>query len=160
MNSINPNGINTGMDDATRGQWQAYARQLADRMGLRDYLVTISATIADDGTSGASCQCTYGRRSIRIWLSHYFFGLTPEQQRWTVVHELCHAIMRPVADLTHKNFENETKERHVLFYTLHKEAEEQAVDHFALVIAESMPLPGEAEERRRALLAAALNGAL
>lgn len=141
MKGISSNGINTGLTQKEREYWQKYARKLANKMGLRDYIVTVSATIDDDGNSGASCQCTYGRRSIRIWLSHYFFDLGPSEQRQTIVHELCHAIMRPVADVAHKNLENETKERHVLFYSLLKEAEEHATDHFAMVIAQFMPLP-------------------
>lgn len=134
-----PGGL--GLDDATQDYWQRYARKLANRMGLRDWRVTVSRNEPENPNHMASAQCTYGRRSIRIWLSKDFLSGSLQEQRWSMVHELCHAIMNPVTILALRNFENETKERHVLFYSLHQEAVEQAVDHFALVISERMPLP-------------------
>jgi hypothetical protein len=138
----------SGMNDAERAYWQGYARDLADRMGLRDWVVQIGRSPADDGMDG-ECRCTYGRRSIAIWLSADFERRTPEDQRWTVTHELCHAIANPVRWLVHANFENESKERHQLFYSLHKEALEQSIDHFALVIAETMPLPPKRKKGKK-----------
>lgn len=128
------------LTDHERAGWRAYARQCADLMKLRDWDVHIASGPADDAFL-AQERCTFGRRSIVLFLSDRFTRLTPQEQRNTIVHELTHAITKPVEYLVYANCENDTKERYQLFHQLHKEAMEQVVAHFSAAIAEYLPLP-------------------
>lgn len=61
-----------------------YIRDLADRVGLRDWKIMLEDKAPDDGNLG-ECFCAYGQRVATIRLAEHE---TIEKLQHTIVHEL------------------------------------------------------------------------
>jgi len=139
----------TPVDSARLDYWAHYFRDLADRMELRDWTITIQSRPADDDAC-AQVTCIYGRKIATIKLADDFDSYAPEKQRQTAVHELLHAHLdhpQRVIDQA-----NEVRNRNMisLLSLNHRMALEHAVDAISDIIAPFMPLPeGPARKRKK-----------
>ncbi len=78
------------MNDADHQYWTAYARTLADGLGLKDWEVVLKRETTGDGHAGASMMTFTGRRIVWIKLAHSFFFDLPATQRHYLLRELVH----------------------------------------------------------------------
>ena len=69
---------------------EEYVRELADALGLRDWLITVSSDSLDENAVIAEIRCVNGRKRARISFASYFKSLDLDVQREVVVHELLH----------------------------------------------------------------------
>jgi hypothetical protein len=122
--------------------WQRYVRDLADRMRLRDWHITVTTDPPDKENAAAQVVCTYGRKIAELRLSKEWAGYTPTEQRHYMTHELVHCHLdvpwAMVIDDMKGVIGNQAHE--VLVWPFAR-AMEYAVDGLAEVIAPSMPLP-------------------
>lgn len=123
------------MKDPRKEAFNAYARRLADLMGLLDWIIGIGDE-PPEPRNLAECDARYGRKIAWIHLSESFFNSTPVRQRQTIVHELLHAHNAHAEHLLH----DELSDTALRAYTL---AHEYAIDGIAEAWSRSLPLPEE-----------------
>lgn len=125
---------------------QAYLRQLADMMGLRDWVIRLDMGALEEGTMG-QCFIPYGRKLADIKLAEHD---TIEELRETMVHELVHChldgIRFPISNI-----------RNVIGQSLYDVASEstrdyveQATQGIAREWAKTLPLPIKGATKRKA----------
>lgn len=131
------------MNDQQHRHFSRYVRDIADRMRLRDWTVTLSDEHPDDKEADADARVTYGRRCLTLRLARDFAVESPEDQRHTVVHELIHAHLFPI-DWTVNSIGNHLPlaALDILKGALSDDIE-VGVDALADVIAPFMPLPAQ-----------------
>jgi hypothetical protein len=123
----------------TRKEFEPYFRDLADRMGLRDWLIFISPERPRDATDVANVLCWEGRKRATIRLSEDFLGDTPEDQRHTACHELIHCHFAAATHIAEQGLGNVQSA-----FMLNMEF---GVDGMADAIAPHMPLPPTTAEK-------------
>jgi hypothetical protein len=127
--------------DAEHARWLAYLRDLADRLGLRDWRLDLDR----DPTAGgllAHVEVTDGARWALVTLGPTWGVLPPDRQRQALVHELIHPHFQEIAEAVAHG-------REVLGGTAIEVVEravrhqiEHAVDALAEAVAPLLPLPG------------------
>lgn len=127
------------MNDVQYTHLNAYVREIADLLRLRDLSVTL-----DHNPPGSDCrgmsQGIYGQPELRVWLDLALL-LEPDQLRETVVHELLHAHFNPMRDLFLHVYDGEPSEDVPgVFYRAFKERWEFCLETMARIIAPSLPL--------------------
>lgn len=125
----------------TPGQWayiEQYIRDLADRMGLKDWEIIVSRVPSRDGVL-ATVRVTYGRRQARMWLSEDFAGGQPHEQRLALTHELIHCHMDRMDTVARQLEPVIGTAAHAVFMAAHAEAHEQATDALAVVLGAFLP---------------------
>lgn len=128
------------MEQPRRRYWGDYLRDLADRLGLRDWTPFVYEDPAAEGCI-AQVQSTYGRKRFKIRFQVGFDRLDPEEQRQTCIHELIHvhfAAYSLVEDEVRQTQDKQWLHRYLDVQHLHME---YAVDALADAIAPFMPLP-------------------
>lgn len=69
----------------------AYARDLADRLGLRDWTFRFAhEPLASDDSAQACIFVTYGRKDATVMLRRDFLRMPRSEQRSLLIHELLH----------------------------------------------------------------------
>lgn len=139
-------------DDATpllngdRDALGEYVREMADLMGLRDWMMGIADDPPDNDDANAQVDVPYGRWWASIKFNPSWPERDPEDLRRTVAHELVHchlwSMHQRVCDL-HDLLGS------TVYQVLNKaftENLEHAVDGIAYAWAESLPLPVKADE--------------
>ena len=121
------------MTDAEREKWSAYVRDIADRIGLKDWTITVPGTPPRDHADASMWMC-YGRRVARVHLPDSIRHEPPEEQRDIVVHELVHLHFAAMdGTVTDWLDEDKGKAYNRLF--------EYGIDAMAAALAPHMPLP-------------------
>jgi hypothetical protein len=121
------------MRDDERERWATYVRDIADRMGLKDWTITVPGAPPEDHDD-ASTRMSYGRKVARVYLPDSFRHETPEEQRDIIVHELVHPHFAAMDGMAEDWLDSD---RYVAFLRMF----EYGVDAMAAVIAPHMPLP-------------------
>lgn len=121
------------MTEAERGRWLTYVRALADRMGLKDWTITVPSG-PPVGQSDASTWMCYGRRVARIHLPDSFVHESPEEQRDTIVHELLHLHFNAMDGLVTDWLDGEKIKGYQRMF-------EHGIDAVAAALALHLPLP-------------------
>jgi hypothetical protein len=75
-----------------------YIRTLADRLGLRDWTITLCDEPADSD-AWASIKPIEGRKLAELHLCKDWYTLKPETKRHALVHELIHCTHAGAADM-------------------------------------------------------------
>lgn len=120
--------------------WLDYIIDISRRMRLGYWHFTLEDKPAPDDAH-AHIICTGGRESAVINVCWDWDSLEPEKQRHFVVHELVHALLQPAEDVLNAVWDmQDDSYQHVV--TIHRNQIEYSVDSLALIIADSMPLPG------------------
>lgn len=117
-----------------------YARELADRMGMRDWTVRVDAVPADDDNAG-ECRVTYGQRRATLRVSADWATRAPDDLRNTICHELLHCHLEPVTWAINNGQVPLGSTAFVIFEGAFRDAMELAVDGIATAWAETLPLP-------------------
>lgn len=130
-----------GSDDRLR----SYIRSMADRMGLRDWVLEIEITGDEMEEHAGFCAVYYGRQKAHIQIADDWPGWTPEGLRQTVAHELIHChVQRITTAFDHVNGHLGPQAADIAGKH-YRVAMEHAVDGIAAAWAKSLPLPGEAK---------------
>jgi hypothetical protein len=129
------------MTDVERVRWQRYARDLADRMGLKDWTIEFPGERwhANDNGGSASATLAYGRRLIRIHLPDRFHCDSLEEQRDSIVHELVHCHFAMMDGMVEDWLDGEK-------YKAYRRAWEYGIDAMAAALAPHLPLPPGGED--------------
>jgi hypothetical protein len=132
------------MNDAQHAYWQGYLRDLADRLGLKDWDVRINRD-KPDGNCGADCLVWYGQKRATVRLNPDLFRRTdPEgraDQRWTITHECLHCHMEYADEAVRLASKDDDAPRTALFIEYYRRASELVIDGIATAIAPLLPLP-------------------
>jgi hypothetical protein len=120
------------MGNPARQSWLPYARDLADRLGLRDWRVAVSDDPPEDPGATASIECVEGRRLAILRLSDRFLAGRPADQRQTVTHELIHCHLAPLDQVVMAAGLSDPWVRVILEY---------AIDGLAAAVAPMLPIP-------------------
>ena len=118
----------------TRLDFQPYVNAIASRMRLGHWRLEILDEEPENKTAIASIDPWHGRCAAYIRFADSFLKDTPEDQRYTVVHELVHCHLAHADALVRDELAPATETAWVL-------AQEHGVDQIAMTIAPSMPLP-------------------
>lgn len=86
------------MNRSRQKYWAQYARALADRLNLQDWIITIKDEPANE-ESYAEVRCLFGKMEAEIRLAKDFDSFPREQQRYSVTHELIHVHQFGVTNL-------------------------------------------------------------
>ncbi len=117
---------------------EPYVRDMADRMGLRDWKITILDEPSDDDAAGGQCDLVYGRKVADLKIR---VPSAPEELRHVVVHELlhCHAAL---LDWNANSIEKAlSPQAFDLWHYGFEDAQEIMIDGIATAWAETLPLP-------------------
>jgi hypothetical protein len=115
----NPEAVPTSLDERAKRVLVNYTREMADRMGLRDWSFDIASGEPSEG-SIASTEVWGSSSTATIWIGDKFWKYGPLMMRETVCHELVHWH-------TDKFFK---AGREVMRRTLGREAYELSLDHY------------------------------
>ena len=132
-----------GMTRARLDAIGKYFRWCADTLNLRDWMIVVShASLAPDDDALACVDATYGRRHATITLSWNFAGLTREEQRHVIVHELVHLLLEPGMARLRKALPQTVGEQtaQVILESVRLD-NEYAVDGITDMLAKTFPLP-------------------
>lgn len=121
------------MTDAELDRWRAYVRDVADRMGLKDWVVEVPGA-PSVGRSDASVVMVYGRKLARIGLPDSIRHEPAEEQRNTIVHELVHLHFAPMDGMAEDWLDAGQYKAFLRMF-------EYGVDAMAAALAPHMPLP-------------------
>ena len=129
-----------------RDRVELYLRQLADLMGLRDWVVRLEDGVPDDDDAFA-CVQTYTRiREALIFVRDGWEHASPETFRLYMVHELIHTHLEAM-EVPLSGLELMVgKLAYDVAYGAYREAEEVAVHAIARAWAPLLPLPEETTE--------------
>lgn len=150
-----PVGLVTGLaglaplvpEPSRRERLLAYVRICADRLGLKDWDITLGRGEPANPDSTYATICAYQTQNAELFVSKLFWRQTPEGQRLTIAHELghlplwrCDEVVRVAAgvmDASAGKFLRRSFEP----------AGEFACEHFARLLAPLLPLPALSHRR-------------
>lgn len=125
-----------------------YCRDIADKLELRDWWV--STRIGDVGGPqdrydakrwGASSESVPGQKHVKLAFSEDCRGWDTRELRQTVAHELIHAHLAPMVEMTRVDLAPHlSNQAHLLFDAAFTRHLEFAVDALADAVAPSLPL--------------------
>lgn len=123
---------------------QGYAEELVTWMGLADWTVEISTDEIEDD-SLAEIECIYGQRLAKISLNPNWDTMTPAAQRDTLVHELVHAILAPMSQMSCDMIDalNVEGQGPIVAKAAIANVEEWVTDNIAIAWGQHLPLPKE-----------------
>jgi hypothetical protein len=127
-----------------------YLRDIADRLGLRDWTLDMSYEPLQSDDDGAACvKCLYGRKRVEVRVARDWAKMDGEDKRHYIVHELIH----PHFDASHSLFENELKKlvgesMATALEAQHRQHIEFGVDAMADALAPLMPAYPAAKLRK------------
>ncbi len=124
-------------------RWTRYARDTANLMQMRDFIVEVEHDPPSDERALATVEVAEGRRLMRMRFHALFDELTLEEQRYAVVHELVHPLLHPLTETVRSAAADEFGGAALrMFLGVVSRDVERTVDTLANVIAPSLPLPG------------------
>src|SRR5688500_7921750 len=115
-----------------------YVRDVADRLGLRDWEIRLRRTPCEDG-NGASVTVVYGRRLATMELCADFVTISADDRRHNITHELIHCHMDQCYVILRQLERTFGQAVYSVIREVQHEAIEQATDALATVIAPTMP---------------------
>ena len=130
-----------------RKEFERYIRHIADEVELRDWSIGIiyeqpSSPKRQDGKRwGASSESTPGRKYVGLTFPPDCRGWDRDELRATVVHELIHAHLAPLAEMCREDLHGHIVES--AYYLFNDSATrwlEYAVDALADALAKHQPL--------------------
>lgn len=126
-----------------------YVRDMANRMGLRDWLIEMSHDRPDDDQCAADVNVIYGRKVAVIRMAPAWASEKPESLRATIAHELIHCHLNPMRGVLDNVQHALGQPVYMTAYNALTDYIEYATDAIATEWAESLPLPVEANPKRK-----------
>lgn len=139
--------------DGDYGKLSSYVRDIANRMGLRDWTIVISEEPVDIDTGdgqivGASCNVVYGRKRAKFQFNPDWAEDRPDDLRHLVVHELMHCHFVPV-QWHHNNARAAMSNGEWVQYdSAFHDVMEMHIDAVADAWADVLPLPPEKKRKK------------
>ncbi len=135
------------MNDATHDYWLAYARMLADKLGLRDWTVRLDRESGwDDQSIKAHVSVASDSKHATVTFGPTFGSLPTDDQRVICIHELLHLhldkIMKRV-EMASDTFDDNSLMS--VLPDLVRHEIEWGVDAIAVAIAPLLPAPDPPE---------------
>lgn len=127
------------MNDTQWAYLDTYVRDLADRMLLRDWHITVSRDQCDDNSNATSDIWVQKMRSKIRFDRDDFPGLDADEQRRIIVHELCHHHTIRLCNTVDDARKPMGESAWWGLYYAHDRADEIAVEQLARIIAPFMP---------------------
>lgn len=129
------------MNDQQHSTYEAYLHELADRLLLRDWEISLSRQWADNDAYAQVVP--YDREDhLTIRIAEGFDGHSPEERREWLLHELLHAHLARVDRTIDRLGELRPDDMAVqLTVKAHKDESEIVVQRLARILASVMPLP-------------------
>lgn len=125
-----------------------YIRWVANEIELRDWTVELDRDPCDQERAGHAV-CVDGQRLVLIAVHANFRNHPPEEQRETIVHELCHAHHEACWRMVQTDLaEPLGKIGYYVFCDAYRRSMEYSVDGLAKALAKHMPFI-EWPERKR-----------
>ena len=128
------------MNDAIYTALDAYIRQLADLLGMRDWVVLLSRGPAKH-ENYAEIWTSHYKDEAMVMLNEDYTTYSPEDQRLHITHELLHIQTCRLRRLITRLAEHEHDKAIGFVNRLHNEEEEILVDRLSRAIAPFLPLP-------------------
>ena len=133
---------NQNMDDATQAYWQQYIDILKPLLRIQDWNVILCREAPENESHGACIGCFFGQKKAEMNLNlRHFYGLSPFDQKVTIVHELMHLHTHRQKDVVRKFCESQDESTHSFFWDMYYEEYEEMSELLAQVIAPFMPDP-------------------
>lgn len=129
------------LTDPRKQVYLPYLRDLADRMGLKDWSVTILDRPPADGNR-CSVWMRYGGKQAQVLMSEECLSGTPEQMRADLVHELIHPHFAASDGIVEDALSHE-------LYRSYQRMWEYGIDGIAEAWAPFLPLPPTPERETR-----------
>lgn len=136
------------LSSAERGVIGEYVRQVADRLGLRDWTFKVDWDEPENTHGGLATIATvekwYGRRVAQLAFRGRLAMEPPEIVRHVVVHELCHLPFEPEQQLLDESLRDALGyHAYNVFTEAYRLLHEEAIDHLAEALVPSAPeFPG------------------
>lgn len=118
-----------------------YVREIADKMGLRDWTIHVRQEPVDDSDACADIEIIQGRRSAFLRFDSGWSIGKKEELRNTVIHELLHAHTKPMQWVVNSTQDLLGIPVFSVINNAYSDAEEIAIDSIATAWAEALPLP-------------------
>jgi hypothetical protein len=119
---------------------EAYVSDLALLLDLSGWEITISREPSEPDAH-ADIDPHAQRRSAELRVESGFYALSPERQRLTIAHELGHLIHARVDRVVENLEETLGKVGWSILEPNYVDAAERTVEHWARLVAPSLPLP-------------------
>lgn len=116
-----------------------YVASIAAEFGLRDWTFDFPNGPCSDHAL-AEVDCTYGRKRAAIRFSTDWMGLSPEEQRHVVVHELIHVHFAQANQAARDGFEALGRDAGKIANDAYSVGHEYGVDGLADAIDSHFPL--------------------
>ena len=130
------------MNDPQQAAIQAYARDLADRLLLRDWEVRVFRDPPSSGQAYASAHTFDTEDHVIVRVCDEFFGHAHEDQREWMTHELIHAHVCRLQDVMVQLKDQFPDNAAIVFAKqAHHLAIEVVVQKMARLLAPTLPLP-------------------
>lgn len=129
------------MNDRQYQYWNDYIDTLKDKLGLKDWIISISRDSPENRDSTADFEGVYGRKCATIRLGDNFFSQEPAAMRQTLVHEVLHAHTDPLRMDFHRACDELPKKLRSWSQSQFLIDLEFVVDGLAEAIAQFLPLP-------------------
>jgi hypothetical protein len=124
-------------------EWQCigpYMRDLANRLGLRDWTLYLTHVTPNDDDAHAAVHPIEGRRHAEVFLCADWRKLEPNEKRAALVHGLVHCHGVPFYDLVRLDLPKHLgQQSYDLFYAAFRRTVEYEVDALTDVLAPLMP---------------------
>jgi len=117
-----------------RDEWGPYFREIADRLNLREWAISIDNTGPGNPNAAAAVRHSLGRKVAMIDLSEHFLRESEDYQRHVAVHEILHLHHAQEKHMLESTLDPEQFRFWVLLNEYGHDAETEA-------IAPLMPLP-------------------
>ena len=118
-----------------------YSRQVADTIGLRDFEIEVDHHPCPE-ENVALVFVTPERRHLRVMVCRNFAGMSPDDQRYALVHEFVHGVLGRVSVLVEeiiRGWMPPMTANH--FHAVWVREVEEATHVLASVVASSVPIP-------------------
>ena len=134
--------------DGDRERFTYYIRDLADRVGLKDWRLVLLDEMPANADRAAECHPVYGRRFAQLRFSDDWATNDPDQLRRYVVHELLHCHFEPLDWVVNNTQPGLGNHAFDIVHAAFVDALEVCLDAIATEWAETLPLPVMAKPKR------------
>lgn len=139
--------------DGDRDKLADYIREMADCMGMHDWLLKLAddppPNLAPDGSgnvTGAFCNVPYGRRYAVIYVNPEWADWEPWELRYIVCHELLHGHLAAL-EWSFNNVQHVVStSQFALLNGSFTDAQELTIDAIGNAWAKTLPLPTKGEK--------------
>lgn len=123
-------------------EYAAWIRKAADGVGLRDWMLTLEHEPPRDPANLATTDLGEEFRHARFRLREDFWSLEPAEQRYVLLHELCHVVLHELYETVRRGAVSEIGGAALRVFMAQVDHQSgRAADVFARALAPRFDLP-------------------